>query len=108
MSDNNMYKEMIVYWASDYSGNLFTELPQGNKIFAVTSTKTDETQTPKYCPPDADIVNQTHVGACLASQLGTYWLQQSYGTDPKTFTVASQAMNVQSQTVGSMISFWGD
>ena len=23
MSDNNLYKEMVIYWASDYSGNMF-------------------------------------------------------------------------------------
>ena len=107
MYDNNRYKEMVIYWSSNYSGNMLADLPTDKKVFAVTSTKLDETQVPKYCPPDADIVDDTHIGACLGSQLGTYWLQQSYATDPKTITVAAQAMNVQSQAA-SEISFWGD
>ena len=43
MYDNSLYKEMLVYWSSDYSGNMLAELPTNKKVFAVTSTKIDET-----------------------------------------------------------------
>ena len=42
MSENKMYKEMVIYWASDYAGSMFTNLQSSKKVFAVASSSPDE------------------------------------------------------------------
>ena len=107
MTDNKMYKEMVVYWATDYAGAMFTYLPTDTKIFAVASSAYSEAQTNAYCKPD-DIVDGKEIGACLSTEFGTTWLQSSYGKDLATISVSGQAEILKAKVKGSTVKLFGD
>ena len=105
---NHMYKEMVMYWSADYSGSMFTNLPDDIKVFAVTSAAEDETAGLAYCPPNNDIVNGNNIGACLATEFGTAWMQESFVEDTSVLTVASQAMSTRQTVASSTVQYFGD
>lgn len=43
MNDHDMYKEMIIYWSSDYSSAMFANLPTDKKVFVVASAEATQT-----------------------------------------------------------------
>ena len=43
MYNNKMYKQLVIYWSSDYSGSMFTNLPDNTKVLAMTSASESET-----------------------------------------------------------------
>ena len=94
MDDHHMYKEMVIYWASDYAGAMFENLSTSKKVFVVASSGPDETQEKAYCPPNAT-VDGYDIGACLASEFGTTWLQDSYNNDPTKISISAQAMTLK-------------
>ena len=71
MYNNKMYKQLVIYWSSDYSGSMFTNLPDHTKVLAMTSASESETQQNAFCPPDQDVVYGNKIGACLGTQFGT-------------------------------------
>ena len=42
MKENKMYKQLVIYWSSDYSGSMFANLPMDTKVLAVASAAADE------------------------------------------------------------------
>ena len=43
MHENKMYKQLVIYWSSDYSGSMFANLPGDTKVLAMTSASATET-----------------------------------------------------------------
>ena len=108
MNDNKMYKQLVIYWSSDYSGSMFANLPDNTKVFAVSSASADETQQKSYCPPDDDVVYGYKIGACLATQFGTTWLQNSTTSDCTALSIAAQYEKVKDVVKGSTVTLFGD
>ena len=44
MRDMKMYKHIVIYWASDYAGQVFDTLPGDYNVFAIASSGRDEEQ----------------------------------------------------------------
>ena len=42
MRDEKMYKQMVIYWASDYAERVFETLPGDYNVFVIASTGRDE------------------------------------------------------------------
>ena len=42
MKENKMYKQLVIYWSSDYSGSMFANLPVDTKVLAMASAAADE------------------------------------------------------------------
>ena len=42
MKENKMYKQLVIYWSSDYSGSMFAHLPVDTKVLAMASAAADE------------------------------------------------------------------
>ena len=42
MDDHKMFKEMVIYWASDYAGAMFANLSTSKKVFVVASSGPNE------------------------------------------------------------------
>ena len=42
MKENKMYKQLVIYWSSDYSGSMFAHLPADTKVLAMASAAADE------------------------------------------------------------------
>ena len=66
MRDEKMYKQMVIYWASDYAERVFETLPGDYNVFVIASTGRDEKQKGAYCPPD-DLHAGYTIGACMAT-----------------------------------------
>ena len=103
MNDKKMYKQLVIYWSSDFSGSMFANLPDNTKVFAVASALATEKQVKSYCPPDDDVVYGYKIGACLATQFGTTWLQNSTSSDCTALSIAAQYQKVKDVVKGSNV-----
>ena len=43
MIDNKKFKNLVIYWASDYAASMLENLPTDKGVFAMTSTNATET-----------------------------------------------------------------
>ena len=77
MRENNLYKHIVIYWASDYAAQVFDTLPDDYNVIAIASSGRDEKQELAYCPPYDTLLYYPvgHIGACMATNFGTTWLQ---------------------------------
>lgn len=44
MRENNMYKHIVIYWASDYAEQVFDTLPDNYNVIGIASSGRDEKQ----------------------------------------------------------------
>ena len=42
MNKNNMYKQLLIVWSSDYSGSMFSNLPDNTQVLAIASATENE------------------------------------------------------------------
>ena len=68
MHDNKMYKNFLFLMEACYSGSMFTNLPKGLNVYAITAADDDHSSYESHCPPN-DVVDGKSIGACLSC----YW-----------------------------------
>ena len=90
MKDKKMFKQMVIYWASDYAEQVFDTLPGNYSVFGIASSGRNEQQQNTYCPPD-DVHAGYTIGACMATEFGAVWLQESFSGDLSQISLFKQA-----------------
>ena len=73
MRKKNMYKNIIYYMESCYSGSIFTELNPELNIYALTAASPKEQSLATFCYPD-DYVKGTEMHTCLSNEFTMNWL----------------------------------
>ena len=68
MHDNNMYKNFLFLMEACYSGSMFTNLPKGLNVYAITAADDDHSSYESHCPPD-DVIDGESMDTCLSC----YW-----------------------------------
>ena len=73
MQKNEMYKNIISYIESCYSGSIFNELDPNLNIYSITSASPKEESHATYCYPD-DYVQGREMFTCLSNEFTHNWL----------------------------------
>ncbi|KAK8790761.1 hypothetical protein WA588_002508 [Blastocystis sp. NMH] len=68
MHDNKMYKNFLFLMEACYSGSMFTNLPKGLNVYAITAADDDHSSYESHCPPD-DVIDGESMDTCLSC----YW-----------------------------------
>ena len=107
MSDNKMYKEMVMYIEACESGSMFDGLlPDNINVYAITAANPSESSWGTYCYPD-DSINGTHIGSCLGDLFSVNWLEDSEATNPKTESLDVQFDKLVKLTAKSHVMRYG-
>ena len=87
MSDNKLYKEMVLYIEACESGSMFEGLlPNNTYAYAVTASDPSESSWGTYCYPD-DVINGTHINSCLGDLFSVIWMEDTDASDFKKETL---------------------
>ena len=73
MHKKNMYKNIIYYMESCYSGSIFSELNPELNIYALTAASPKEQSLATFCYPD-DFVKGIEMHTCLSNEFTMNWL----------------------------------
>jgi len=74
MKEKGMYKNIIFYIESCYSGSIFNELNADLNIYSITSASPKEQSYATYCYPD-DYIKGREMHTCLSNEFTHNWLQ---------------------------------
>lgn len=104
MHDERRYRKMVIYWESCESGSMFEDLPDDLDIYVTTAANPSESSWGTFCPP-TDLVNGTVIGACLADEYSSNWLENAdrYFAE----TLERQFQLVRQETKKSHVSQYG-
>ena len=73
MQRKNMYKNIIYYMESCYSGSIFMDLNPDLNIYALTAASPKEQSLATFCYPD-DFVKGREMHTCLSNEFTMNWL----------------------------------
>ena len=73
MQKKNMYKHIIYYMESCYSGSIFTDLNPDLNIYSLTAASPKEQSLATLCYPD-DFVKGREMHTCLSNEFTMNWL----------------------------------
>ena len=73
MQQKNMYKNIIFYMESCYSGSMFTDLNLDLNIYTLTAASPQEQSLATFCYPD-DYVKGREMHTCLSNEFTMNWL----------------------------------
>ena len=76
MKNKRMYKNIIFYLESCYSGSMFNNLSPDLNIYSVTAANPFEQSLATYCYPQ-DYVNGQEMHTCLSNEFTSNWLDDS-------------------------------
>lgn len=97
MRKNKQFGYLMFYLEACFSGTMFEGLPTDESIYAVTSANGNEYGWETYCPPD-EIVQGTHIGACIADELNANYLENMDANPLNTQTIQSQYLVIKNGT----------
>lgn len=86
MKDKKMYKNIIFYLESCYSGSMFNNINPDLNVYSVTAASPSEQSLATYCYPQ-DYVNGQEMHTCLSNEFTSNWLDDS---DSRIFFEESQ------------------
>lgn len=111
MYSKKMYKKLIFYLESCYSGSMFNQysgLWKGMGIYAVSAANPGESSYACYCGREAR-VGGVMIGSCLGDLFSVSWMEHTDSVDPKTTTIGQQVDIVKARTLaGSNVCEYGD
>ena len=73
MQKKGMYKNIIYYMESCYSGSIFNEINKELNIYSITAASPKEQSYATYCFPD-DYVKGREMHTCLSNEFTSNWL----------------------------------
>ena len=76
MKDKKMYKNIIFYLESCYSGSMFNNINQDLNIYSMTAASPNEQSLATYCFPQ-DFVKGEEMHTCLSNEFTSNWLDDS-------------------------------
>lgn len=101
MHEKKMYKNLLFYVESCYSGSMFlNHLPDNLNIYVVTAAAANESSYTAYCDDE-------RYKTCLSNEFSQSWMVQSESTDLSTITVGDQYEHAKEETVDSHVSEFG-
>ena len=86
MKDKKMYKNIIFYLESCYSGSMFNNINPDLNVYSVTAASPSEQSLATYCYPQ-DYVNGQEMHTCLSNEFTSNWIDDS---DSRIFFEESQ------------------
>ena len=86
MKDKKMYKNIIFYLESCYSGSMFNNINPDLNVYSITAASPSEQSLATYCYPQ-DYVNGQEMHTCLSNEFTSNWLDDS---DSRIFFEESQ------------------
>ncbi len=89
MKDKKMYKNIIFYLESCYSGSMFNNINPELNVYSVTASSPSEQSLATYCYPQ-DYVNGQEMHTCLSNEFTSNWLDDS---DSRIFFEENQETN---------------
>ena len=81
MKQKGLYKNIIYYMESCYSGSMFQDLDPKLNIYSITAASPKEQSMATYCYPD-DYVKGREMHTCLSNEFTSNWLDD---TDSRLF-----------------------
>lgn len=82
MFENQMYKNLVIYMDSPFSGSFLSKVVDKSKrVYAVSST--EHAQYGTFCAPD-EIVNGIHAKTCISNLFSTMWMDHVDPTKDET------------------------
>ena len=76
MKDKKMYKNIIFYLESCYSGSMFNNIDPNLNIYSMTAASPNEQSLATYCYPQ-DFVKGEEMHTCLSNEFTSNWLDDS-------------------------------
>ena len=89
MKEKKMYKNIIFYLESCYSGSMFENINPDLNVYSVTAASPSEQSLATYCYPQ-DYVNGQEMHTCLSNEFTSNWLDDS---DSRIFFEENQKTN---------------
>ena len=86
MKDKKMYKNIIFYLESCYSGSMFNNINPDLNVYSITAASPSEQSLATYCYPQ-DYVNGQEMHTCLSNEFTSNWIDDS---DSRIFFEESQ------------------
>ncbi|KRX10463.1 Thioredoxin-like fold [Pseudocohnilembus persalinus] len=108
MESKKMFRKLVFYLESCYSGSMFEELKQNTNIYTVSAANSEEESFATYCPPLEDIVNNENMSTCLSDLFSYSWMNNTYNSDIFNITLQNQYEIVKMETNTSSVLQWGD
>ena len=65
MYDDEMYKHLLIFLETCFSGSMFKGLPTNENVYVITAADATHESYESHCPPD-DVVDGKAIGACLS------------------------------------------
>ena len=107
MWTNKQYQELVFYLEASSSGSMFEGYPTDQKLYALTSTNSNEPSYASYCPP-TDYVDSKEIGSCLGNLFSTNWLETTDTYDMTKQTINQQYNMIKTDTDVSHVTQHGD
>ena len=101
MKDKKMYKNIIFYLESCYSGSMFNNISPDLNVYSVTAASPSEQSLATYCYPQ-DYVNGQQMHTCLSNEFTSNWLDDS---DSRIFFEENQQINYSNDEYSSHEQF---
>jgi len=109
MHQNNMYKEMVMYFEACEGGSMFEGKDYKSlDVYATTATNGKVSSWGTYCSPH-DKVNGVSVGSCLGDLYSVNWMEDSDAhADKMSETLKTQFDTVKKETTKSPVQEFGN
>ena len=101
MKDKKMYKNIIFYLESCYSGSMFNNISPDLNVYSVTAASPSEQSLATYCYPQ-DYVNGQQMHTCLSNEFTSNWLDDS---DSRIFFEENHQINYSNDEYSSHEQF---
>lgn len=75
MYNNKQYSKLVFYFEACFSGSMFTDLPSGMNVYAMTGADESHEAMECNCPPN-DIVDGKHMNTCLSAFFDHHWMTE--------------------------------
>jgi legumain len=109
MHENNMYKEMVMYFEACEGGSMFENKDYKSlNVYATTATNGKVSSWGTYCSPH-DKVDGKSVGSCLGDLYSVNWMEDTDAHAKKmSETFKTQFDTVKKETTKSPVQEFGD
>jgi len=108
MYEHQMYKKLVYYLEACESGSMFVGYPTNKMIYTTTASNPTESSWAFYCPPNDDVVDGKHIGACLGDEYSIQWMEDTENHDSEVETLQDQYENTKKATLKSHVCQYGD
>jgi legumain len=109
MHQNNMYKEMVMYFEACEGGSMFENRDYKSlDVYATTATNGKVSSWGTYCSPH-DKIDGKSVGSCLGDLYSVNWMEDTDAHDKKMAeTLKTQYETVKKATTKSPVQEFGN